>query len=122
MEDTKLRLSALWVSHFLLWTFSDMLTLLQEISEPVADELLLFVAAPLAVIQTIMILLPLMCKRKVVRIVSFIIAPIFLVFNIINIIEVHVGWEYLLTVVFILFNLSVLYIALKWKSPTKLEN
>ena len=122
MEETKLKLSALWISHFLLWTFGDMLSLLQEITEPAADELLLFVASPLAIIQTLMILLPLFCKRKVVRIVSFIVAPIFLVFNIINFVDVNEGWGYLLTVVYVIFNLLVIWIAWQWKSNEKPEN
>ena len=93
MEDTKIKLSALWISHFLLWSFGDMLSLIQTdgiaelIAEPVADSLLLFVAAPLAVIQTFMILFSLMGEYKWNRLANMGIAPLFIVFNIMFIIK-----------------------------------
>ncbi|WP_371805557.1 hypothetical protein [Candidatus Lokiarchaeum ossiferum] len=116
MEDTKLKLSAIWITHFLLWSFGDMLSLLQEITEVAEDSLLLFVATPLAIIQTVMILLPLFSKRKVVRIANLIVTPIFLVFNIMNLFEVHVGWGYLLTIGYICYNLLTVWIAWQWKT------
>ncbi|UYP44969.1 hypothetical protein NEF87_001254 [Candidatus Lokiarchaeum ossiferum] len=115
MEDTKLKLSAIWISQFLLWTFGDMLSLMQEITEVADDSLLLFVATPLAIIQTVMILLPLFCKRKVVRILNLVVPPIFLVFNVMNFFDVHVGWGYLLTIVYVCFNLLSIWIAWQWK-------
>lgn len=44
MADVKIVLAALWIAHFLLWTFGDMLSLLQQFSEPVDNNLLLLVA------------------------------------------------------------------------------
>jgi hypothetical protein len=42
--NIKIVLAALWAGHFLLWLFGDMASLLQKISEPAADNLLLFIA------------------------------------------------------------------------------
>ena len=59
LEDMKINvkivLAALWIAHFLLWTFGDMASLLQEFTEPVDNNLLLLVAVPLAIIQALMI-------------------------------------------------------------------
>ena len=48
-------LALLWVCHFLLWTFGDMLTLLQEMEEPITDSLILFVAPTTAIVQASMV-------------------------------------------------------------------
>lgn len=108
-----LRFSGIWAAHFLLWTFSDMLTLLQELTSPAPDSILLFAAAPLAIAQAALILLPLFLKLKTVRILNFIFVPIYLAFNIINFTEVSAGWEYLLTTAFVALNFLCFIVALK---------
>ncbi len=115
MNQTNLKLAAIWTAHFLLWTFSDMLTLLQEITAPADDMLLLLVAVPLGILQSGLIISSFFLKRKAVRITNFILTPIFLIFNIINIFEVSRGWEYLLTAAFIAMNLLVFSVITKWK-------
>ena len=119
MEDTKIRLSALWISHFLLWTFGDMLGLLQQSNDPVDENLLLFVAAPLAILQTIMILLPLMMEYKTIRITNLVVSPIFLLLNIMNFIDVDTGAQYLLTAVYVIFNLLIMKNAWQWSPKIK---
>ncbi len=118
MEDTKLKLSTLWIAHFLMWTFGDMLSLLQETTESAPDELLLFVAAPLAVIQTFLILFSLMGNYKFNRLVNMGGAVLFLVFNIGYIGDAltaqNPGWAYVLGVAYIAYNLLVIVIAWKW--------
>ncbi|KAF5424131.1 MAG: hypothetical protein C00003105_00910 [ANME-2 cluster archaeon HR1] len=118
LEDSKINvriiLAVLWVSHFLLWTFGDMLSLLQGISEPVANELLLFVAVPLAMIQTLMSLFSLIGKPKVIRWVNIGFASVFIVFNVGFLIEAHTGWEYLLGGAYLLFNVLIIGYAWKW--------
>jgi len=118
LEDQKINvriiLSGLWVSHFLLWTFGDMASLLQEISKPVANELLLFVAVPLAVIQVLMVFFSLTGKPKIMRWINIGLALVFIVFNIIFLIDAHAGWEYLLGAAYLLLNVLIIWYAVKW--------
>ena len=118
LEDVKINvriiLAALWASHFLLWTFGDMVSLLQDLNEPVANELLLFVAAPLALVQVGMILFSLMGKAKVVRWANIIITPVFILLNIGFLTEGKFGWEFLLGIGYLLVNILIILYAWKW--------
>jgi hypothetical protein len=125
MEDTKIKLSLLWVTHFLMWSFGDILSLLQtdgiaEISaEPVPDEMLLFIAAPLATIQVFMILFSLMGEYKVNRLANIGLTAIYLLFNFgfiaDAILSQKVSWAYLNGPVYIAINILVIITAWKWK-------
>lgn len=112
--DTKIILSALWMAHFLLWTFGDMASLLQEIAEPIENNLLLFVAVPLAMTQALMIFFSLVGQAKVMRWVNLIVALVFILFNIGFIAEAQFGWEYLLGAGYLLFNGLMIGYAWKW--------
>jgi hypothetical protein len=112
--EVKTILAALWIAHFLLWTFGDMTSLLQEITEPVDNNLLLLVAVPLAITQALMILFSLVGKAKVMRWVNMIVAVVFLLFNIGFIAEAQFGWEYLLGAGFLLVNGLIVWYAWKW--------
>ena len=112
--DPKIVLAALWTGHFLLWSFGDMLALLQRVSEPVDNNLLLIVAVPLAIIQASMIYLSLVGKAKLMRWVNIILACVFLLFNIGFIVEAQEGWGYLLGSGYILFNALIVWNAWKW--------
>jgi len=112
--DVKIILAALWIAHFLLWTFGDMAALLQKISEPIENSLLLFVAVPLAITQALMIFFSLVGKEKVMRWVNLIVALIFILFNIGFIAEAQFGWEYLLGAGYLLFNGLTIGYAWKW--------
>lgn len=112
--DVKIILAALWAMHFLLWTFGDMASLLQEITAPVENNLLLFVAVPLAIIQALMIFLSLVGKAKLMRWVNIIVALVFVLFNIGFIAEARFGWEYLLGAGYLLFNGLLIWYAWKW--------
>ena len=112
--EVKIVLAALWTSHFLLWTFGDMASLLQEMTEPVENNLLLLVAVPLAITQALMIFFSLTGKAKVMRIVNMITALVFIVFNVGFMVDAHVGWEYLLGAAYLLFNGLIFWYAWKW--------
>jgi hypothetical protein len=119
LEDPKINvrilLAAFWISHFLLWTFGDMVSLLQHKNpDPVSNDLLLFVAAPLAVIQALMIVFSLIGKPKLVRLVNIIMAIVFLLINIGFLSEATDGWEYVLGIAYILFNVLIIWTAWKW--------
>ena len=115
--DVRIILAALWIAHFLLWSFGDMLSLLQNFSEPVDNNLLLYVAVPLAIIQTSLIFFSLKGKAKVMRWVNIIMASVFGLFNVGFLVDAHVGWEYLLGAGYLLFNGLVVWHAWKWTNP-----
>jgi hypothetical protein len=119
LEDPKVNvrilLAALWISHFLLWTFGDMVALLQHKNpDPVSNDLLLFVAAPLAVIQTLMIVFSLIGKPKFVRLANIIVPIVFLLLNLGYLSEAVDGWEYLLGIAYVLVNVLIIWHAWKW--------
>jgi hypothetical protein len=122
LDDVKINvriiLAAFWISHFLLWTFGDMVSLMQETTEPVSNELLLFVAAPLAVIQTFMIVFSLIGKQKFARWANICVAPVFMIFNIGYLAESGQSWNYLLGLVYIIFNVLTIWYAWKWPIQT----
>jgi hypothetical protein len=112
--NVKIILAALWAAHFLLWSFGDMASLMQKITEPAADSLLLFVAVPLEVIQALMIFLSLAGKGKVMLWINIIAALLFIIFNIKFMLDARFGWEYLLGSAYLLFNVLILWYAWKW--------
>ncbi len=113
-EKVKIILAGLWAAHFLLWLFGDMASLMQEISAPVADNLLLLVSVPTAVIQALMIFFSLTGEAKVMRWVSIIVAAVFLALNIGFMLDAHIGWQYLLGTAYLLFNVLIIWYAWKW--------
>ena len=112
--EVKVVLAALWIAHFLLWTFGDMASLLQEITEPIDNNLLLLVAVPLVITQALMIFFSLVGKAKVMRWVNMIVAVVFLLFNVGFIAEAQFGWEYLLGAGYLLVNGLIVWYAWKW--------
>jgi hypothetical protein len=116
--DVKIILAAMWASHFLLWSFGDMMSLLQETTEPVKDTAILIIAPTTAVVQASMIVFTLIGPAKYVRVANLIVAPVYLLFNIGYLAEPDsVGWNYYLGVAYILFNLLIIWHAWKW--PTQ---
>jgi hypothetical protein len=118
LEEVKINLrfilAALWTAHFLLWTFGDMASLLQKMNEPIDNNLLLFVAVPLALIQALMIFFSLVGKANLMRWANMILALVFAVFNVGFIAEAQFGWEYLLGAGYLLFNVLIAWHAWKW--------
>ena len=118
LEDMKVNvkfiLAALWTAHFLLWSFGDMASLLQKMNEPIDNNLLLFVAVPLALIQALMIYFSIAGKANYMRWANIILALVFAVFNIGFITEAQFGWEYLLGAGYLLFNILIVWQAWKW--------
>jgi len=112
--NVKFILAALWTGHFLLWSFGDMASLLQKMNEPVDNNLLLFVAVPLALIQAYMIFFSLAGKAKIMRWANIILALVFAVFNLGFITESQFGWQYLLGAGYLLFNVLTVWQAWKW--------
>lgn len=110
----RLTLTVLWVSHFLLWTFGDMVALLQQLNEPIESSLLLFVAVPLAMIQVSMIILSLLGPKKAMARTNMFLALAFIALNVGYLMDAQYGWEYLLGISYITVNVLIIGYARKW--------
>lgn len=112
--NIRILLAAFWIGHFLLWTFGDMLSLLQQENEPITDNVILFVAPTTATVQALMIVLCLMGPPQYVRLANLIVGPVFLLFDVGFLSEAHAGWHYYLGIVYILFDVLIIWHAWKW--------
>ena len=107
-------LAGFWVAHFMLWTFGDMFTLLQEMGEPVTESLFLFIAPTTAIVQALMIAFNLVGPRASVRTANLVVAPVYLLFNVGYFVDATQGWEYYLGAFYVLFNLLIVWRAYDW--------
>lgn len=112
--DVKIIIALLWVSQFLIWTFGDMMSLLQKLDEPAANMLLGLVAAPLGIIQVYMVFYSLAGKARIIRWANFIVVPIFIIFNIGFMFEARFGWEFVLGTGYLMINALMIGYAWKW--------
>lgn len=112
--SVRILLAVFWICHFLLWTFGDMLSLLQEMDEPVTDSVILFVAPTTAIVQALMVVLCLVGRPTYVRLANLIVAPVYLLFNIGFFVDATEAWEYYLGIFYVLFNVLIIWHAYKW--------
>ncbi len=112
--NIRILLAAFWICHFLLWTFGDMLSLLQQENEPITDNVILIVAPTTAVVQVLMIVLCLVGPPMYARLANLIVAPVFLLFDIGYLSEASEGWQFYLGSVYILFDVLIIWHAWKW--------
>ena len=112
--NVRVLLAAFWICHFILWIFGDMLTLMQDMSEPVTDSLILFVAPTTAIVLTLMVVFSLMGPPASVRLANLIVAPVYLLFNVVFLVDATQGWEYYLGVFYVLFNVLIIWRAYTW--------
>ena len=120
--SVRILLASLWISHFLLWSFGDMLSLLQETSEPITETIFLIVAPGLAIAQTIMIVYSLRGDPKYVRYLNLVVPLVFLLFNLGYLAEGSEIWNYLLGSAYILFNVLTIWNAWKWQQQETSDN
>lgn len=118
LEDPKVNirilLAAFWICHFLLWTFGDMMSLLQQENEPIKDNVILIVAPTTAIVQSMMVVFTLMGPAKFVRLANLIVPIVYLLFNIGYLAEASESWHYYLGIFYILFNVLILWQAWNW--------
>lgn len=119
LEDQKVPmrvvLAGLWTAHFLLWSFGDMMSLLQETTEVIKDDVILIVAPTTAVIQASMIFICLVGEATYVRWACLIAAPVYLLFNIGYLAEPDSDvWNYYLGIFYVLFSFLIIWHAWKW--------
>ena len=113
---TRIMFSAMWISHFLLWSFGDMLALLQENVEPITETVIMVIAPSLAIIQTLMIVYSLRGSSRKVRLLNMIVPFVFLLFNIQYLFESSQIWSYVLGAGYIGYNLMIIWTAWKWRA------
>jgi hypothetical protein len=102
------------MSHFMLWTFGDMFSLLQEMGEPLTETVFLIIAPTTAIVQALIVVFCLVGRPTYVRLANLIVAPVYLLFNIGFFVDATQGWEYYLGVFYVLFNVLIIWRAYKW--------
>lgn len=107
-------LAVLWMCHFILWIFGDMFSLLQEMGEPVTDTAILFIAPSTAIALTLLVAFSLVGRPAHVRLANLIVAPVYLVFDIVFFVDATNGWEYYLGVFYVLFVVLIIWRAYTW--------
>ncbi len=112
--NIRILLAAFWMSHFMLWTFGDMFSLLQEMGEPLTETAFLIIAPTTAIVQALIVVFCLVGRPTYVRLANLIVAPLYLLFNIGFFVGATQGWEYYLGVFYVLFNVLIIWRAYKW--------
>ena len=107
-------LAVFWICHFILWIFGDMFSLLQDMGEPVTDSSVLFIAPTTAIVLTLMVVFTLVGHPTYVRVANLIVAPVYLLFNIVFFVDATQGWEYYLGVFYVLFSVLIIWRAYTW--------
>ena len=112
--NIRMLLAVFWICHFILWIFGDMFTQAQEMGEVATDSLILFVAPTTAIVLTLMVVFCLVGRPTYVRMANLILAPIYLLLNMVFFVDATQGWEYYLGVFYVLFNVLIFWYAYKW--------
>lgn len=112
--NIRILLAILWICHFILWIFGDMLSLLQEMDDPITDTAILIIAPSTAIVLTLMVAFSLVGRPAIVRLANMIVAPIYLAFNVVFFIDATRGWEYYIGSFYVLFSLLIIWNAYKW--------
>ncbi len=107
-------LAVFWICHFILWIFGDMFTLLQEMGEPATDTSVQFIAPTTAIVLTLVVVYSLVGRPAYVRLANLIVAPVYLLFNMVFFVDATQGWEYYLGVFYVLFNVLIIWRAYTW--------
>jgi hypothetical protein len=112
--NIRILLAVFWMCHFMLWTFGDMFSLLQEMGEPLTETGFLIIAPTTAIVQALMVVFCLVGRPTYVRLANLIVAPVYLLFNIVFFVDATQGWEYYLGVFYVLFNMLIIWGAYRW--------
>ena len=115
--NIRILLAVFWMCHFILWTFGDMFSLLQEMGEPLTETVFLIIAPTTAIVQALIVVFCLVGRSIYVRLANLIVAPIYLLFNIGFFVDATQGWQYYLGIFYVLFNVLIIWRAYSW--PTE---
>lgn len=114
-------LAVCWVGHFMLWSFGDMFSLVQEMVEPVTDSVILIIAPTTAIVQALTAVYCLVGRPTHVRLANLILAPVYLLANVVFFVDATQGWEYYLGVFYVLFNVLIFWFAYTWPKGVSAE-
>jgi hypothetical protein len=112
--NIRILLAVFWMCHFMLWTFGDMFSLLQEMGEPLTETGLLIVAPTTAIVQALMVVFCLVGRPTRVWLANLVVTPVYLLLNIGFLVDATQGWEYYLGVFYVLFNMLIIWGAYRW--------
>lgn len=107
-------LAVFWICHFILWIFGDMFSLLQEMGEPATGTAVLYIAPTTAIVLTLMVVFCLVGRPASVRVANLIVAPVYLLFNVVFFVDATQGWEYYIGFFYVLFNGLIIWRAYTW--------
>lgn len=117
--NIRVLLAVFWICHFILWIFGDMFSLLQEMGEPVTDTSILLIAPTTAIVLTLMVAFSLVGRPAHVRLANLLVAPVYLLFNIVFFVDATEGWEYYLGVFYVLFAALIIWSAYQWPKAAR---
>ena len=112
--NVRIQLAVLWICHFILWIFGDMFALLNEMGEPVTDAWVEVVAPSTAIVLTLVVAFTLVGRPAHVRLVTLIVAPVYLLFNIGFFVDATEAWEYYIGVFYVVFIVLIIWRAYAW--------
>ena len=112
--NVRILLAVFWICHFILWIFGDMFALLQGMGEPATDTSVQFIAPTTAIVLTLMVVFSLVGRPTYVRLANLIVAPVYLLFNVVFFVDATQGWEYYLGVFYVLFTALIIWRAYTW--------
>jgi hypothetical protein len=121
IEETRIKLSALWVCLMLTYLLGDVLRIFSgdfvagEVSGMQISQGLMLGMAILMVIPIVMIFLSLILKRAVSRWANILLPVVFFVFNAIGLPTYPSLYDQFLIVVGLVFNLLTVWMAWRWK-------
>jgi hypothetical protein len=121
MEETRIKLSALWVSLMLTYLLGDVLRIFSgdfvagEVSGMQVSQGLMLEMAVLTLIPIVMVCLSLTLKHALNRWANIILPIFFFVFNAIGLPTYPSLYDQFLIVVGLVFNVLTIWIAWRWK-------
>jgi hypothetical protein len=121
MEETRIKLSALWVSLMLTYLLGDVLRIFSgdfvagEVSGMQISQGLMLGMAVLMVIPIIMVFLSLILKYAVNRWANIVLSSFFFVFNAIGLPTYPSLYDQFLIVVGLVLNVVTVWVAWRWK-------
>jgi hypothetical protein len=121
IEETRIKLSALWISLMLTYLLGDVLRIFAgdfvggEVGGMEVGQGLYLGLAALMVIPVVMVFLSLVLKYAANRWANIILAIFFFVFNVIGLPTYPSLYDQFLIVVGLLFNLATVWVAWRWR-------
>lgn len=113
--NIRTQLALLWICHFILWIFGDMFALLQGMGEPATSTAIQFIAPTTAIVLTLMVLLCVTGRPRIVRWANLVVAPVYLLLDIGFFVDATEPWEYYIGVFYVLFILLIVWGAYTWQ-------